>query len=303
MDNNKQDNNERAEHEIRTEFLERGGEFFLIIKVPGEPDAVGDVEKALDIVKPREILNCDKLLLIGANKTVEIDKHLVLNMIHLTEERDDAFILDTRKRIDPNYGYLLVDRVSHLALLMRIPRDDVSQATPIDIDSLMSALESEPDKSFMDEIASVYLVADRSYRRLNPLRFFDEGLGLDQRLGVKPIKHEPSPIEKKPGEIIIGVSEEEIVELAYKHLSRSHKRIMRDVEVFDGSGISYHLDLVGVDDERTIAKYIESPDEDDINLMELLIEGVKADRGVILTNKKPEVDVSKRVEIITADEL
>jgi len=131
----------------------------------------------------------------------------------------------------------------------------------------------------LDDILSVYLIADETYVRIDPGTFFQEIFDLPPKVTAKTDgSGRPIPSDR----IILGESPMELVELALSRLKQHD--IYRDVQFVEAAGLPYSFDALAVqEDDGVLLKYIDAPSDDNVLPMKLFMEALDVRQGWILT--------------------
>ena len=258
-----------------------GNEWILVFRTfTPEPDVIQDVKDVLSSLDIEDIRYIDSLLLIGSKKSVKVASSLVEDLVG-DKTRSPLIITNMKDEIDRDFGFKVYDRGPHRRLAARIPiieiKDFKDEFTDRIKDNILNDGSITPDT--LDDILSVYLIADETYVRIDPGTFFQEIFDHLPKVKAKTAKSEkPIPSDR----IILGESPRELVELALSRLKQY--KIYRDVEFMEAAGLMYSFDALAVqEDNRVLLKYMDAPSDDDVLPMKLFMEALNAREGWILT--------------------
>jgi len=258
-----------------------GNEWILVFRTfTPEPDVIQDVKDVLSSLDIEDIRYIDSLLLIGSKKSVNVASSLVEDLVG-DRTRSPLIITSMKDEIDRDFGFKVYDRGPHRRLAARIPiieiKDFKDEFTDRIKDNIRNDGSITPDT--LDDILSVYLIADETYVRIDPGTFFQEIFDLVPKVTAKTAKSEkPTQSDR----IILGESPRELVELALSRLKQY--KIYRDVEFMEAAGLLYSFDALAVqEDNRVLLKYMDAPTDDDVLPMKLFMEALNAREGWILT--------------------
>jgi hypothetical protein len=258
-----------------------GNEWILVSKTStAEPDVIQDVKDVLLSLDIEDIRYIDSMLLIGSKKSVKVDSSLVEDLVG-DRTRTPVIITNMKDEIDRDFGFKVYDRGPHRRLAARIPlieiKDFKDEFTNKIKDNILSNGSITPDT--LDDILSVYLIADETYVRIDPWTFFQEIFDLPPKVTAKNAKSgRPTPTDR----IIVGESPRELIELALNRLKKHD--IYRDVQFVEAAGLPYSFDAMAVnEDDGVLLKYMDSPSDDDVLLMKLFVEALNVREGWILT--------------------
>lgn len=258
-----------------------GNEWILVFKTfTPEPDVIQDVKDVLSSLDIEDIRYIDSLLLIGSKKSVKVDSSLVEDLVG-DKTRSPAIITSMKDEIDRDFGFKVYDRGPHRRLAARIPiieiKDFKNEFTDRIKDNILGDGSITPDT--LDDIVSVYLIADETYVRIDPGMFFQEIFDLPLKVKAKTVEAERPT---SPDGIILGESPRELVELALNRLKQHN--IYRDVQFVEAAGLPYSFDALAVqEDDRVLLKYMDAPSDDDVLPMKLFMEALNVRQGWILT--------------------
>jgi hypothetical protein len=259
-----------------------GNEWILVFKTfTPEPDVIQDVKDVLSILDIEDMRYIDSLLLIGSKKSVKVDSSLVEDLVG-DKTRSPAIITSMKDEIDRDFGFKVYDRGPHRRLAARIPiieiKDFKDEFTDRIKDNILDDGSITPDT--LDDILSVYLIADETYVRIDPGTFFQEIFDLPPKVTAKT---DGSGRLIPPDRIILGESPMELVELALSRLKQHD--IYRDVQFVEAAGLPYSFDAMAVqEDDRVLLKYMDAPSDDDVLPMKLFMEALDVRQGWILTS-------------------
>ncbi len=259
-----------------------GNEWILVFKTfTPEPDVIQDVKDVLSSLDIEDIRYIDSLLLIGSKKSVKVDSSLVEDLVG-DKTRSPAIITSMKDEIDRDFGFKVYDRGPHRRLVARIPiieiKDFKDEFTDRIKDNILGDGSITPDT--LDDIVSVYLIADETYVRIDPGMFFQEIFDLPLKVKAKTVEAERPT---SPDGIILGESPRELVELALNRLKQHN--IYRDVQFVEAAGLPYSFDALAVqEDDRVLLKYMDAPSDDDLLPMKLFMEALNVRQGWILTS-------------------
>ena len=258
-----------------------GNEWILVFRThTPEPDVIQDVKDVLSSLDIEDIRYIDSLLLIGSKKSVRVDSSLVEDLVG-DRTRSPVVITSMKDELDRDFGFKVYDRGPHRRLAARIPiieiKDFKDEFTDRIKDNILGDGSITPDT--LDDILSVYLIADETYVRIEPGTFFQEIFDLPPKVTVKTAEAErPTPSDR----IILGESPRELVELALNRLKQHN--IYRDVQFVEAAGLLYSFDALAVqEDNRVLLKYMDIPSDDDVLPMKLFMKALDARQGWILT--------------------
>jgi len=258
-----------------------GNEWILVFRTfTPEPDVIQDVKYVLSSLDIEDIRYIDSLLLIGSKKSVKVASSLVKDLVG-DKTRSPLIITSMKDEIDRDFGFKVYDRGPHRRLAARIPiieiKDFKDEFTDSIKDNILDDGSITPDT--LDDILSVYLIADETYVRIDPRTFFREIFDHLPEVTAKTAKSErPIPSDR----IILGESPRELVELALSRLKQY--KIYRDVEFMEAAGLLYSFDALAVqEDNMVLLKYMDAPSDDDVLPMKLFMEALNAREGWILT--------------------
>ena len=258
-----------------------GNEWILVFRTfTPEPDVIQDVKDVLSSLDIEDIRYIDSLLLIGSKKSVKVASSLVEDLVG-DKTRSPLIITNMKDEIDRDFGFKVYDRGPHRRLAARIPiieiKDFKDEFTDRIKDNILNDGSITPDT--LDDILSVYLIADETYVRIDPGTFFQEIFDLPAKVTAKTGETErPTPTDR----IILGESPRELVELALNRLK--HHNIYRDVQFVEAAGLLYSFDALAVqEDNRVLLKYMDAPSDDDVLPMKLFMEALNVREGWILT--------------------
>jgi len=259
-----------------------GNEWILVFRThTQEPDVIQDVKDVLSSLDIEDIRYIDSLLLIGSKKSVKVDTSLVEDLVG-DRTRTPVIITSMKDEIDRDFGFKVYDRGPHRRLAARIPiieiKDFKDEFTDRIKDNILGDGSITPDT--LDDILSVYLIADENYVRIEPGTFFQEIFDLPPKATAKTAETErPTPSDR----IILGESPRELVELALNRL-KEHD-IYRDVQFVEAAGLPYSFDALAVqEDDGVLIQYMDAPSDDDILPMKLFMEALNVREGWILTS-------------------
>ncbi len=259
-----------------------GNEWILVFRTSTqEPDVIQDVKDVLASLDIEDIRYIDLLLLIGSKKSVKVDSSLVEDLVG-DRTRSPVIITRMKDEIDRDFGFKVYDRGPHRRLAARIPiieiKDFKDEFTDRIKDNILDDGSITPDT--LDDILSVYLIADETYVRIDPGTFFQEIFDLPPKVTAKTAEAErPTP----PDRIILGESPRELVELALSRLKQHD--IYRDVQFVEAAGLPYSFDALAVqEDDGVLLKYMDAPSDDDVLPMKLFMEALNVREGWILTS-------------------
>lgn len=259
-----------------------GNEWILVFRThTQEPDVIQDVKDVLSSLDIEDIRYIDSLLLIGSKKSVKVDTSLVEDLVG-DRTRTPVIITSMKDEIDRDFGFKVYDRGPHRRLAARIPiieiKDFKDEFTNRIKDNISNDGSITPDT--LDDILSVYLIADETYVRIDPGTFFQEIFDLPPKVMSKTAETErPTPSDR----IILGESPRELVELALNRL-KEHD-IYRDVQFVEAAGLPYNFDALAVqEDDGVLIQYMDAPSDDDILPMKLFMEALNVREGWILTS-------------------
>ena len=259
-----------------------GNEWILVFRThTQEPDVIQDVKDVLSSLDIEDIRYIDSLLLIGSKKSVKVDSSLVEDLVG-DKTRSPAIITSMKDEIDRDFGFKVYDRGPHRRLAARIPiieiKDFKDEFTNRIKDNISNDGSITPDT--LDDILSVYLIADETYVRIDPGTFFQEIFDLPPKVMSKTTEAErPTPSDR----IILGESPRELVELALNRLKQHD--IYRDVQFVEAAGLPYNFDALAVqEDDGVLIQYMDAPSDDDILPMKLFMEALNVREGWILTS-------------------
>lgn len=258
-----------------------GNEWILVFRTfTQEPDVIQDVKDVLASLDIEDIRYIDSLLLIGSKKSVKVDSSLVEDLVG-DRTRSPVIISSIKDEIDRDFGFKIYDRGPHRRLAARIPiieiKDFKDEFTDRIKDNILDDGSITPDT--LDDILSVYLIADETYVRIDPGTFFQEIFDLPQKVTAKTDgSGRPIPSDR----IIVGESPRELVELALSRLKQHD--IYRDVQFVEAAGLPYSFDAMAVqEDDGVLLKYIDAPSDDNVLPMKLFMEALDVRQGWILT--------------------
>jgi len=259
-----------------------GNEWILVFRTfTQEPDVIQDVKDVLASLDIEDIRYIDSLLLIGSKKSVKVDSSLVEDLVG-DRTRSPVIISSIKDEIDRDFGFKIYDRGPHRRLAARIPiieiKDFKDEFTDRIKDNILDDGSITPDT--LDDILSVYLIADETYVRIDPGTFFQEIFDLPQKVTAKTDgSGRPIPSDR----IIVGESPRELVELALSRLKQHD--IYRDVQFVEAAGLPYSFDAMAVqEDDGVLLKYIDAPSDDNVLPMKLFMEALDVRQGWILTS-------------------
>ncbi len=259
-----------------------GNEWILVFRThTQEPDVIQDVKDVLSSLDIEDIRYIDSLLLIGSKKSVKVDTSLVEDLVG-DRTGTPVIITSMKDEIDRDFGFKVYDRGPHRRLAARIPlieiKDFKDEFTDRIKDNILGDGSITPDT--LDDILSVYLIADETYVRIDPGTFFQEIFDLPLKVMAKTVEAErPTPSDR----IILGESPRELVELALNRL-KEHD-IYRDVQFVEAAGLPYNFDALAVqEDDGVLIQYMDAPSDDDILPMKLFMEALDVREGWILTS-------------------
>jgi len=259
-----------------------GNEWILVFRTfTPEPDVIQDVKDVLSSFDIEDIRYIDSLLLIGSKKAVKVDSSLVEDLVG-DRTRSPVIITSMKDEIDRDFGFKVYDRGPHRRLAARIPiieiKDFKDEFTDRIKDNILNDGSIAPDT--LDDILSVYLIADDTYVRIDPGMFFQEIFDLPLKVTAKTIEAERPT---SPDGIILGESPTELVELALNRLKQHN--IYRDVQFVEAAGLPYSFDALAVqEDDRVLLKYMDAPSDDNVLPMKLFMEALNVSKGWILTS-------------------
>ncbi|MRG76513.1 MAG: hypothetical protein C5S33_01930 [ANME-2 cluster archaeon] len=259
-----------------------GNEWILVFRTfTPEPDVIQDVKDVLSSFDIEDIRYIDSLLLIGSKKAVKVDSSLVEDLVG-DRTRSPVIITSMKDEIDRDFGFKVYDRGPHRRLAARIPiieiKDFKDEFTDRIKDNILNDGSITPDT--LDDILSVYLIADETYVRIDPGMFFQEIFDLPLKVTAKTVEAERPT---SPDGIILGESPTELVELALNRLKQHN--IYRDVQFVEAAGLPYSFDALAVqEDDRVLLKYMDAPSDDDVLPMKLFMEALNVSKGWILTS-------------------
>jgi hypothetical protein len=259
-----------------------GNEWILVFRTfTQEPDVIQDVKDVLASLDIEDIRYIDSLLLIGSKKSVKVDSSLVEDLVG-DRTRSPVIISSMKDEIDRDFGFKVYDRGPHRRLAARIPiieiKDFKDEFTDRIKDNILDDGSITPDT--LDDILSVYLIADETYVRIDPGTFFQEIFDLPPKVTAKT---DGSGRLIPPDRIILGESPMELVELALSRLKQHD--IYRDVQFVEAAGLPYSFDAMAVqEDDRVLLKYMDAPSDDDVLPMKLFMEALDVRQGWILTS-------------------
>ena len=262
--------------------VKAGNEWILVFRTfTPEPDVIQDVKYVLSSLDIEDIRYIDSLLLIGSKKSVKVDSSLVEDLVG-DRTRSPVIITSMKDEIDRDFGFKVYDRGPHRRLAARIPiieiKDFKDEFTDKIKDNILNDSSITPDT--LDDILSVYLIADETYVRIDPGTFFQEIFDLPLKVTAK-INGPGRPIPSEG--IILGESPRELVELAINRLKQHN--IYRDVQFMEAAGLLYSFDALAVqEDDRVLIKYMDAPSDDDVLPMKLFMEALDVREGWILTS-------------------
>jgi len=258
-----------------------GNEWILVFRTfTQEPDVIQDVKDVLASLDIEDIRYIDSLLLIGSKKSVKVDSSLVEDLVG-DRTRSPVIISSIKDEIDRDFGFKIYDRGPHRRLAARIPiieiKDFKDEFTDRIKDNILDDGSITPDT--LDDILSVYLIADETYVRIDPGTFFQEIFDLPPKVTAKTDgSGRPIPSDR----IILGESPMELVELALSRLKQHD--IYRDVQFVEAAGLPYSFDAMAVqEDDGVLLKYIDAPSDDNVLPMKLFMEALDVRQGWILT--------------------
>jgi len=258
-----------------------GNEWILVFRTfTQEPDVIQDVKDVLASLDIEDIRYIDSLLLIGSKKSVKVDSSLVEDLVG-DRTRSPVIISSIKDEIDRDFGFKIYDRGPHRRLAARIPiikiKDFKDEFTDRIKDNILDDGSITPDT--LDDILSVYLIADETYVRIDPGTFFQEIFDLPPKVTAKTDgSGRPIPSDR----IILGESPMELVELALSRLKQHD--IYRDVQFVEAAGLPYSFDALAVqEDDGVLLKYIDAPSDDNVLPMKLFMEALDVRQGWILT--------------------
>lgn len=278
--------------------VKAGSERILVYRTPRqEPDAIKDIKEVLVDLDVEDIRGIDALMLFGSKKSVRVDSSLVEDLVG-DRTKPHVVINGMKEELDRNFGFRVYDRGPHKRLAVRLPVEEIKDFAQEHSDRIKEViLESgELAADTIDDIISVYLIADETYVRLEPDTFFAEIFDLKESAG--PEKAGPT------AEIIMGESPQELVELALNRL-KGHD-IYRDVPLVEAAGLTYIFNALAVrDDERVLIQYIDSVAADDMVLMKQYMEAFNAGSGWILTRETAQSELTgdEDISIFTMKDL
>ncbi len=259
-----------------------GNEWILVFRTfTPEPDVIQDVKDVLSSFDIEDIRYIDSLLLIGSKKAVKVDSSLVEDLVG-DRTRSPVIITSMKDEIDRDFGFKVYDRGPHRRLAARIPiieiKDFKDEFTDRIKDNILNDGSITPDT--LDDILSVYLIADETYVRIDPGMFFQEIFDLPLKVTAKTVE---AGRPTSPDGIILGESPTELVELALNRLKQHN--IYRDVQFVEAAGLPYSFDALAVqEDDRVLLKYMDAPSDDDVLPMKLFMEALNVSKGWILTS-------------------
>ena len=262
--------------------VKAGNEWILVFRTfTPEPDVIPDVKNVLSSLDIEDIRYIDSLLLIGSKKSVKVDSSLVEDLVG-DRTRSPVIITSMKDEIDRDFGFKVYDRGPHRRLAARMPlieiKDFKDEFTDKIKDNILNDSSITPDT--LDDILSVYLIADETYVRIDPGTFFQEIFDLPLKVTAK-INGPGRPIPSEG--IILGESPRELVELAINRLKQHN--IYRDVQFMEAAGLLYSFDALAVqEDDRVLIKYMDAPSDDDVLPMKLFMEALDVREGWILTS-------------------
>ncbi|MBC2764317.1 MAG: hypothetical protein HF970_13465 [ANME-2 cluster archaeon] len=258
-----------------------GNEWILVFRTfTQEPDVIQDVKDVLASLDIEDIRYIDSLLLIGSKKSVKVDSSLVEDLVG-DRTRSPVIISSMKDEIDRDFGFKVYDRGPHRRLAARIPIIEIKDFKDEFTDKIKDNIPDDgsitPDT--LDDILSVYLIADETYVRIDPGTFFQEIFDLPPKVTAKT-NGSGRPIP--PDRIILGESPRELVELALSRLKQHD--IYRDVQFVEAAGLPYSFDALAVqEDDGVLLKYMDAPSDDNVLPMKLFMEALDVRQGWILT--------------------
>ncbi|MBC2698969.1 MAG: hypothetical protein HF976_14560 [ANME-2 cluster archaeon] len=258
-----------------------GNEWILVFRTfTQEPDVIQDVKDVLASLDIEDIRYIDSLLLIGSKKSVKVDSSLVEDLVG-DRTRSPVIISSMKDEIDRDFGFKVYDRGPHRRLAARIPIIEIKDFKDEFTDKIKDNIPDDgsitPDT--LDDILSVYLIADETYVRIDPGTFFQEIFDLMPNVTAKT---DGSGRLTPPDRIILGESPRELVELALSRLKQHD--IYRDVQFVEAAGLPYSFDALAVqEDDGVLLKYMDAPSDDNVLPMKLFMEALDVRQGWILT--------------------
>jgi hypothetical protein len=259
-----------------------GNKWILVFRTfTPEPDIIHDVKDVLSSLDIEDIRYIDSLLLVGSKKSVKVDSSLVEDLVG-DRTRSPVIITSMKDDINRDFGFKVYDRGPHRRFAVRIPiieiKDFKDEFTNKIKENILNDGSITPDT--LDDIISVYLIADETYVRIDPGLFFQEIFDLPLKFTAKTAESgTPTPSDR----IILGESPRELVELALNRLKKYN--IYRDVQFVEAAGLPYNFDALAVhEDDRVLLKYMDAPSYDDVLPMILFMEALNVRQGWVLTS-------------------
>ena len=151
------------------EFIIRDGKCYLIIYVEDLQNIYRDFKRAIKRVPFKYVENGDYYVLRSGDKSIVLEREVVLDSIPPFPVNEDHLIGRARKRLE-DYKLLEETVMKNSFLLYKIPRYRVTEITDGDEDLFLSTLS----KINLTRYTSVYLVSETDYVRLNPFKLLME---------------------------------------------------------------------------------------------------------------------------------
>ena len=279
-----------------------GGEWILAFMTPSEDsDAIKGIKNLLSGMDTEDIRYLDSVVMIGGRKSVKVHSNLIEDLVG-DKSNTQLIINNMKAELDRDFGFKVYDRGPHRRLAIRIPLSDIKDFadtyTPKIKETLLKDGSLEPDT--IDDIISVYLIADETFVRLEPDTFFREMFDLPADTATQTGKTEQ---HTSHAEIIFGESPQELVELALKRLKGYRK--FRDIAFMDAAGVPYAFDaFADLGGDSVLIKYLDTPTPDDLNIMKVYMDALPAKNGWILTGEPVlEIGQTEHISILTINDL
>lgn len=178
------------------ETVEAPGGNHLFVRVPqDEPDAVGDLERAVEALPPWSADGLAAVYLVGRRRTVHVPGYTAAPLIRERLRADAAQADDLRRRLREGCQALAYrsegDPLGLLRLGVRVPVAHVEDIDEAEVEAVAHAAGPLLEDGRADRVEAVLLVADADHLRIDPSDFFEDVAERFQGARRRPERQEP----------------------------------------------------------------------------------------------------------------
>lgn len=152
-------------------LVDEGDRRILVIRVPrAEPDPVNDVEDAIEHLDADEVSKMTHCILVGDLRSAQVYAGPLQDLMQERQRFDSQQIQQLRKRLPAELTHELYraegDPRRRWRLAIRIPCDSIKELETRHLDQIADDLGTQLEGPRMQEVAAVYILADKDHVRL-----------------------------------------------------------------------------------------------------------------------------------------